>query len=117
MQVSRQVSQPGILLAVPDHQRHAPFARLLGENSSTLKYLQMSSFGGLVSYRTFTPYHYCDEAYDTAVDDHLQESVVIVDAFVSGRHVNIIQSHYLNVFYKHHPVWLTLDTEETTSMV
>jgi hypothetical protein len=54
------------------------------------------------------------------MDDHLQESVMVENALVdapSSRRVSIIQSPYLNLFYKHHPVRLTIDTGATTNMV
>ena len=61
-----------------------------------------------------------DLSSEPTMDDHLQQSVTVENALIdptSTRRVSIVQSPYLNVFYKHHPVRLTIDTGATTNMV
>jgi hypothetical protein len=55
-------------------------------------------------------------------DDHMQNSESIENALLdtqdhTARRVNIIQSPYLNVYYRQCPVRLTIDTGATTNMV
>lgn len=48
---------------------------------------------------------------------HEQHSTIRDNVLVTARRVDIVQSPYLNVFYKHHPLRLTIDCGATTSMI
>lgn len=57
------------------------------------------------------------EEYYEDDQGHIQESTTSPDVLVTARRVDIVQSPYLNMFYKHHPVRLTIDCGATTSMI
>ena len=49
--------------------------------------------------------------------DHLQQSTHNSNILVTARRVDIVESPFMNVFYKHHPIHLTIDCGATTSMI
>ena len=54
------------------------------------------------------------------VPEDLQLSEEVEDALIdkhTARRVNVIQSPYLNVYYKQYPIRLTIDTGDTTNMI
>ena len=66
----------------------------------------------------YTHDHAESDPEDNYGDDqeHIQESTIGPDVLITARRVDIVQSPYLHMFYKHQPIRLTIDCAASTSM-